>query len=860
MADESSAQPTSNERLIITHMTLENFKSYAGVQQIGPFHKRFSSVVGPNGSGKSNVIDAMLFVFGKRAKQLRLNKVSELIHKSEAFMDLEMCKVSVHFVEIIDRDLEGDDFTVIPGSELEISRAAFKDNSNKYYINDRASNFKEVTTLLKAKGIDLDHNRFLILQGEVEQISLMPPKARNEHETGMLEYLEDIIGSNRLVESIEESGKQVDALNEERGQKVTKLKIVEKDKENLDGAKAEAEEYMLQQRKLQVKKGLLYQIYLNEVRLKIKELEEKKERIDTKLREEKSKLDESSKEVQSIEGSYQTEKSAFEQIEAELKRAKDEFAVFERKDVQCKEEIKHLKAKEKKIQENIKKEQEKVEKARETIVKQEKAIKDAEATVKNMEQQIPNEQKILDALFEASKGETAVLREQLEKAQAELVPWTQSTNEAQAAVDMTRSELQLAEEKSKKAQEALDSARQKLKAAEPTRKAKNSELKSKEGMVSKLEQQILDGKKEQVTFGAKEQSMRQSVNELRAKLEDSKASSKASRSQSSVLKSLMDAKKAGKVSGVHGRLGDLGGIDGRYDVAISSACGALENIVVDNTAVAQWCCDHLRRTGAGVATFLMLDKQQHLAEKMQSAAGSFPAPRLFDLVRPKDPKYLPAFYFALRDTLVADDLDAATKIAYQGSRRFRVVTLDGAVIDVSGAMTGGGNKVNKGGMGQRAEDDQAVSAKDLEVMEKQLAQQSDELTSIRGRLQALEKAIAGWERELQAARTDAEKLALELQALGKEEEELRANMGVFEADAVVRPEDVRRAKELRTALELNEKALAKAKGKSDAIEGRCKELQQQIMDAGGPKLRMQKTKVEGMTRCGRRPPPPIPPP
>lgn len=65
--------------------------------------QRFSSVVGPNGSGKSNVIDAMLFVFGKRAKQLRLNKVSELIHKSEAFMDLDMCKVSVHFVEIVDK-------------------------------------------------------------------------------------------------------------------------------------------------------------------------------------------------------------------------------------------------------------------------------------------------------------------------------------------------------------------------------------------------------------------------------------------------------------------------------------------------------------------------------------------------------------------------------------------------------------------------------------------------------------------------------------------------------------------------------------------------------------------------------------
>lgn len=62
-------------RLMISKMELENFKSYAGVQPIGPFHKCFSSIVGPNGSGKSNVIDALLFVFGARAKQLRLNKV-----------------------------------------------------------------------------------------------------------------------------------------------------------------------------------------------------------------------------------------------------------------------------------------------------------------------------------------------------------------------------------------------------------------------------------------------------------------------------------------------------------------------------------------------------------------------------------------------------------------------------------------------------------------------------------------------------------------------------------------------------------------------------------------------------------------
>ena len=58
-------------RLIITHIENEFFKSYAGKQVLGPFHKSFTSIVGPNGSGKSNVIDSMLFVFGYKASKIR---------------------------------------------------------------------------------------------------------------------------------------------------------------------------------------------------------------------------------------------------------------------------------------------------------------------------------------------------------------------------------------------------------------------------------------------------------------------------------------------------------------------------------------------------------------------------------------------------------------------------------------------------------------------------------------------------------------------------------------------------------------------------------------------------------------------
>jgi structural maintenance of chromosome 4 len=111
---------------------------------------------------------------------MRQGKLSELIHNSARYPELSHCGVEVHFREIIDEvglianysdSLAHDSlkpgpdaYTVVPNSELIVARIAFRNNSSKYTINRRPSNFTEVTTLLRHRGIDLDHKRFLILQ------------------------------------------------------------------------------------------------------------------------------------------------------------------------------------------------------------------------------------------------------------------------------------------------------------------------------------------------------------------------------------------------------------------------------------------------------------------------------------------------------------------------------------------------------------------------------------------------------------------------------------------------------------------------------------------------------------------------
>ncbi|KAI9120363.1 hypothetical protein K1719_007396 [Acacia pycnantha] len=105
-------------------------------------------------------------------------------------------------------------------------------------------------------------------------------------------------------------------------------------------------------------------------------------------------------------------------------------------------------------------------------------------------------------------------------------------------------------------------------------------------------------------------------------------------------------------------MGDLGAIDAKYDVAISTACAGLDYIVVETTNAAQACVELLRRENLGVATFMILEKQVDLLPKLkQNVSTPEGVPRLYDLVKVQDERIKLAFFAALGNTVVANDLD-----------------------------------------------------------------------------------------------------------------------------------------------------------------------------------------------------------
>lgn len=182
-------------------------------------------------------------------------------------------------------------------------------------------------------------------------------------------------------------------------------------------------------------------------------------------------------------------------------------------------------------------------------------------------------------------------------------------------------------------------------------------------------------------------------------------------------------------AGIFGRLGDLGAIDKKYDVAISTAAGgSLDTLIVDNVDTAKKCIDYLKRNDVGRINVLAHDMslrwQSQVSQKFKAPEN---APRLIDLISVEDESMKTAFYQYVRDTLVAENLEQAKRIAF-GAKRYRVVTLNGEVIETSGAMAGGGREKLCGKMGSQ------IAAKkdevDLDALERKLHEEEEKLNKI----------------------------------------------------------------------------------------------------------------------------------
>mmetsp|Transcript_6086 Transcript_6086/g.9026 ORF Transcript_6086/g.9026 Transcript_6086/m.9026 type:complete len:1325 (+) Transcript_6086:13-3987(+) len=851
---ESLAHEEGRPRLMIQKMVLENFKSYGGVREIGPFHKRFSSIVGPNGSGKSNVIDAMLFVFGKRAKKLRLNKVSELIHNSEQFATASSAKVTVFFADVIDE--EGDTFRIVPNTEIAISRVAYANNTSKYFIDEKSSSYSQVGEILRQRGVDLDNNRFLILQGEVEQIALMKPKAPNEHEDGLLEYLEDIIGSNKYLEQISAAAITVEDKCEARLEKLNRLKVTETERRGLEDAKLIAEAFVIKEDQIRRHRSILYQIYISQAQDNIASIEAKctnlTQQADTKQNEYQQlclRLDEATQFFATLQKNCKASNNKLAQCETEYEH-------YEKAEIEAREAVKYRKKTITKLQAQIITMDKEIQ-AKNLAIEQgqtskpllEDTLAQAQAAAKQAEESLLAAQARND---QATQNARAALDEARAK---QLVPAQTNMSTAQVEVDAAKTKLDLAYKAREEIQRRASNLATKAEQAVKHRDTKASQIHETEAELARGRDRETKLDAQLKSAIAVEARARNEARQALSSAEGAKAIAQrreALNKTSGAVRAILDAAARKEVSGVRGRLGDLGTISSDLDVAVSTASDMLDHVVVDTTSDAQQCIEYLRVKGLGRASFIVLDQLNQWHAKIKERKVNAHS-CLFDAIKPDSKDLVAAFYLAFRETLVAPDLEAAVKLANNdgGRGRNRVVSNQGQLIETTGAMTGGGGKPKSGKMrlhGSNASSfiseevftvaEQADSASSLQELDRRATTAGHEAEEAARRSSRLDADLRSLRMELEQIESRLPQLRAELEAATAAAMRLLAQADEAEAQANKAQHDTDITNHLEPEYKAAVKAFDNAKSQVAEAEAIIEKLRDQVLDAAGDELRI----------------------
>ncbi|GJN91827.1 hypothetical protein Rhopal_004850-T1 [Rhodotorula paludigena] len=889
-------------RLVIHQLVLENFKSYKGRGVIGPFHKSFSSIVGPNGSGKSNTIDALLFVFGFRATKMRQGKFSELIHNSGAssepstadaasaatggdgdedddgFFDPEeydseddqavrktgkkgkgkqkqrrevsysaggcdFATVEVWFREVIDVPGSRDDFSVVPNSSLVVARTVRRDNTTRYTVNGRTATPGEVKQLLLGRGIDLTHNRFLILQGEVESIAQMKPKGANDHEEGLLEYLEDIIGTARYKPLIDEAAVEVERLGDERQVQMNRVKLVEKEKGALEARKKAADAYLKDQVALVSLQNRLYQRHAHQSQADKLIYEER-------LAAAKGELDAEMERQEVDRERYDADVAAYEQTKKDLKDIEDvanslakELATFEKAKVQLNVQKKAADTKHSKLKKSLEEDKHGAQQAQSDIRDHGDTLEKLLSSKDELKAELEGEQAALTKVMDSLRDKIEGFSSEIEQHQKSLAPWTEQIEAKQNELKIVSHQLDDVRGKSAQVQTDIERTEAEIDELKVAAKEKAAELKTLQASRKDVEGQIRQARERVQSEKTVEAKHRAAVNSARERTAEAKASQQASQSKGHMLSAVLKLKEQGRLPGFHGRLGDLGRIDDEYDVAISTAgAGGLESLVVDTRETAEAIFDHLRKHNIGRASCIALDRFGKIdLSPIQTPKGT---QRLFDLVTPKGKVYAPVFRHVLKDTLVAKTWEIAQPVSTGkvDGQRWRVVTLDGNIAEKSGAAQVGGSRPLRGKMSSRlAADD--VSPQQLAKLESEEKAATVKLQEFAESFRQVEADLRALEKELARVESEIPKVQMDLEANKQDAAQKAEHLAELRSSSKPDAGDDKRAAQLEKAIATLETEIESLRGKAAKYEDKIAALQAKIEEVGGLKLRSQKTKV-----------------
>lgn len=660
-------------------LEIQGFKSFPD-KTIIQFGSDITAIVGPNGSGKSNISDAILWVMGEQStKTLRGAKMEDVIFGGTQKRQPVGFAEATLTLENLDRALPYD------ADEVMVTRRYYRSGDSEYYINRQSARLRDIHEMFMDTGLGRE-GYSNISQGRIDEILARKSTDRRE-------IFEEAAGISKYRHRKEETERKLAATEDNLLRIGDKISELELQLEPLRVQSEKAKKYLAFKEELRGLEVTVWLENLEKIAAAAKKAEEDYASSSFVLEQEHTALDQLYKKMEDLaqqlrrhDGNIETLRAQASDIEAESQQLDGQITVLagsvqnnQQNILRIREELSRQEDRTSGIAEQIRESRERITEI-DTDLQQRKS--ELAGNLAQIQRITASAEGMTRRYLELRGKESALLAEVAGK-QADVAALDGAASQSQSRVEELKTDLAAGNQRRVQAQSALDGCRRSLEAARGQAQITSNSIAGYE---------LRRGGRVQ-----RRDDLQEQLRQCTAQLDSVSAKARVYRameadfdSYNKSVRSIMQESRRGSLQGIHGPVSRLIRTDDSYTTAIEIALGAsMQQIIVDHENSAKIAISFLKRTGGGRATFLPMNTitarelQENGLERFRGFVGI-----ASELVRCED-RYRPIVGNLLGRTVIVEDLDAAIAMARQFHNRFKIVTLDGQVMNPGGSMTGG---------------------------------------------------------------------------------------------------------------------------------------------------------------------------
>ena len=809
--------------MILKTLEMQGFKSFPD-KTVLSFGKGITAVVGPNGSGKSNISDAVRWVLGETStKNLRGSKMEDVIFGGTS------ARKPVGFAQVR-LTLDNSDKTLKDkGDTVTVSRCYYRSGESEYKIDGEVVRRRDVHELFMDTGLGAD-GYSIVGQGKIDSII----SAKNEDRR---ELFEEAAGISRFRHKRTDAQRRLDQAQENL---VRLLDILGELESRVGPLKVQSEKAAQFIKLSDEKKTLEIGVWINKIKKFTNELREQEHKIDAA--NESYTICEN--ELKSIENEIESALEETVKINAKIDEIRNTAAEYDEQALKKDGEASVLEATLSHNEETVgrlKNDIDTVAKGNDAI---DAGIAEKQALIEQCAQRAQERRAQLQAVTEETQRILSS-NEEFSKRSSEL-------NSRLASLTMQLSDYRVKLTQAQSSMEEIESRKDEADAAalelQEEIKAEQENQAQSARTLAALNSRIEENTNALNGFNLKLKGKTDKARQLKTRLDQitSALSEKRSRAKmlsdleknmegySGAVKAVVRHAQSGALGGIHGVLSQLIQVENEYSTAVEVALGAaMQNIVTSTEADAKRAINYLKANHLGRATFLPISniKGRTLDEKDLADHLGFVAVAS-DLVD-CDANYKQIISNLLSRVVIADDMDSAIGIAKEYKNRFKIVTLDGQVINPGGSMTGG-SRAKGAGILSRANmiEDLLSEAKKLEAEQQKLSAEykaafedanhaAASMQAAQADLMTAKEDLIRAEGEEQRIREKLETLGNRLSVLQSEKDNAGARIAQFKKESESAQQG---ADEVQAKISETESEIARVTGDAQGTQEKREEL------------------------------------